>query len=166
MGSKLDSRQFGLMGRRESPFTNWPDLPVSVDRAAARPRHGHAAHNQSSLSTDHRVVRFSLLRCAYFLCVFVMYLFRPDVWQFPEHILARRSLARASRLASAFVPPIRNLHAARLLEADTRTHTRRFVARRARTCFTYNLYPARLIVLKITRRSDELHITYINANSS
>ena len=122
MGSKLDSRQFGLMGRRESPFTNWPDLPVSVDRAAARPRHGHAAHNQSSLSTDHRVVRFSLLRCAYFLCVFVMYLFRPDVWQFPEHILARRSLARASRLPPRLpLPSV--IYMPRVCSKRTRAHT-------------------------------------------
>ncbi len=159
MGSKLDSRQFGLLGRRESLFRYWPDLPVSVDRAAARPRHGHAAHNQSSLSTDHRVVRISCLvvriSCVSLSCT---YLGRMIGNSRSTYRLARSSQRASLPPASAFAHSHPSFsHGC----ASARSG-------RARTLI-FAIPLVRLIVLQMTRRSARggyyIYI-YINAKSS
>ena len=65
MGSKLDSRQFGLMGRRESSFTYLARSSQLVDRAAART--ARCSRQPVQLGRTSPTGQFSLTRCPLFL---------------------------------------------------------------------------------------------------
>ena len=92
MGSKLDSRQFGLMGRRNSCLRIGAFFLFEVERAAACT--ARAAHNHCSLPGQW-VVRRSLTGCPQFLMLacHVSSLTVTGSWHSPEYSILREACA-------------------------------------------------------------------------
>ena len=131
MGSKLDSRQFGLMGRREFPFTYLARSSQLVDRAAARS--ARCSRQPVQLGRTSPTGQFAPTCCPLLLAglsavlgVIVMYLLRPDDWRCPEHSahLARSLVRRppASLCCAQSYPSVLHTFMPRVCRKRTRTH--------------------------------------------